>query len=395
MFQAVESDIQELQAYSDDEFRAARDRLLVSPILPDLVRAYFPGIRLSDFVERLSRLSNVLEFQAAVIAPAIDAMLKQGSGGITFSGTENISPEGRYLYLSNHRDIICDPALFTHGLYVRGFGTPKICLGDNLLSGALVIDLIKMNKGVTVKRRLAPRELLRWSHALSELIHRSIDQKQDSVWIAQKEGRTKDGDDRTHPGVIKMLTMAGHGTFAQRASRLHIVPVAISYELDPCDIYKARELHVRATQGTYIKAPGEDHKSMMESIRGFKGRIHIALGRELTEECEKAAAFESKKDQLGSITQAADRQIHQLYRCWPSNYIAADLLAGRETFRQHYTEQEKRRFTDRMDSRLDGLDSPAPDREGIRKRFLEAYARPVLNQQQSDDIPLASSPAAR
>lgn len=378
MLQTAESDIHALQAYTDAEFRTARDRLIENPILPDLVRTYFPNLPLSEFVKRVSSLESVSEFQTHVVSPAIELMLRKGSSGITLSGTDHLSRNGKYLFLSNHRDIICDPSLFTQQLHAHGFSTPRICLGDNLLTGALIIDLIKMNKGVTVKRKLAPRELLRWSHALSELIFRSIHEGADSVWIAQKEGRTKNGDDRTHPGVIKMLAMAGQGSFAERVSALHLVPVAVSYEYDPCDIHKAKELHMRATEGAYIKAPGEDHKSMIESIRGFKGRIHIAIGHELAEECRAVQALESKKDQLNFLTEATDRQIHRLYRLWPTNYIALDLLNHQAEFEAHYTAEQKRHFIDRMESRLEGL---AP---GVRLRFLEAYARPVTNNLEAD-----------
>lgn len=370
MLQTAETDIEALQAYSDVEFRAARDRLIENPVLPDLVRTYFPNVPLSEFVRRVSSMESVNEFQAQVVSPAIELMLKKGASGITLSGTDHLSPNGKYLFISNHRDIICDPSLFTQQLHAHGFSTPRICLGDNLLKGALVIDLLKMNKGVTVKRKLPPRELLRWSHALSELIFRSIHQGADSVWIAQKEGRTKNGDDRTQPGVIKMLAMAGHGSFAERISALHLVPVAVSYEYDPCDIYKAKELHMRATQGEYIKAPGEDHKSMIESIRGFKGRIHISIGHELTEECRAVQALESKKDQLNFLATATDRQIHRLYHLWPTHYIALDLLNHQREFEAHYTAEQKQHFIDRMDSRLEGLDpgfgfassKPMPDR---------------------------------
>jgi hypothetical protein len=382
VIEAPESDLREIAPYTQAEYKDALERLLVSPVLSSLIKAYFPGVELSSFVKMAKGLATVDEFQARVIAPAIDSMLKQGSDGITLTGLEHITRERKYLYISNHRDIICDPALLTQRLCVNGYGTPKICLGDNLLTSPFVVDLIKMNKGVTVKRGLSPRELLRWSQALSEGIRRSIASGEDSVWIAQREGRTKDGDDQTQPGVLKMLAMAGEGLFIERISALHVVPVAVSYEYDPCDLFKARGLHCVATRGSYQKAPGEDHKSMLESIQGFKGRIQISLGTELVSEIEEAARLESKKDQVARLSKAVDEQIHRAYRLWPSNYIAVDLLAGNAGHRQHYTDQQKEFFIQRMEKRLDGLEaefSSAGDREGVRGFFLGAYAKPVSN----------------
>jgi hypothetical protein len=381
MTEVAEADLREIQAYSEEQFREALGRLLAHPLLPQLVASYFPGLGFSDFVHMASGLKSVMEFQVRVIAPAIDVMLKQCTDGLTFEGVEHLSKTGRYLYLSSHRDIILDPSLLTQGLCVRGYGTPKICLGDNLLSGQLVIDLIKMNKGVTVKRKLTPRELLRWSHVLSELIGREIRGGGDSVWIAQREGRTKDGDDRTHPGVIKMLAMAGEGTLVERLASLHLVPVAISYEYDPCDYFKARGLHLVETRGNYQKAPGEDHQAMLESLRGFKGGIHIAFGRELGPDLEAASRIEGKKEQVAAIAAAVDRQIHALYRLWPTCFVACDLLSGRREFAGRYNETQYHRFVERLERRLAGSEPGLSDadRAGIRRKMLEAYARPVRN----------------
>ena len=239
MIEPPESDIRELRGYSDAEYRDAIRRLIEHPAAPKLIHAYFPGAPMEAIAARARGYETVDDFQAGIISPAIESMLKQTSGGISLSGIENVRQGSRYLYLSNHRDIILDAALLTQRLCVLGHGTPKICLGDNLLGSPLVVDLIKMNKGVTVKRGLAPRELLRWSHALSELIRRSIvgrdnagsgssplaragshvdSDRRDSVWIAQREGRTKDGNDLTQPGVLKMLAMAGEGTRASASS---------------------------------------------------------------------------------------------------------------------------------------------------------------------------------
>jgi hypothetical protein len=377
---AHEEDIQAIQSYPEAEFRAALRRILSNPALPTLVKTYFPELEFSAFVKMAEKIRTVNEFQGKVIARAIESMLIRCSDGVSFSGIENFRPNRKYLYLSSHRDIILDPALLTQRLYAIGYGAPKVCLGDNLLSGDFVIDLIKMNKGVTVKRKLSPRELLRWSHALSELIGRSVRGGEDSVWIAHREGRTKDGRDQTQPGVLKMLAMSGQGSLTERLSTLHVIPVAISYEFDPCDVYKARELYLTETLGTYSKASGEDRQSMMESIVDFKGRIHVAIGRELDEELRHAERFETRKEQFNWLAASVDAQLRGLIRMWPSNSVAADLLDGGEHFRDHYTGEQKKIFVERMERKLDSVASrsEAVLREGIRRKLLDAYAAPVL-----------------
>ena len=275
----TEEALREISPYDDEEFRAAMKRVLASPLVAVIAKTYFPEIPVAEFISFAAQMRTIEEFQEKIIGPAIASMLKLTSGGQTISGPDGLSRYKRYTFISNHRDILLDSALFTRSVFLEGFGTPKICLGDNLLTDAWVVDLIKMNKGITVKRNLPPRELLRWSHVLSEAIRRQVLGGIDSVWIAQREGRAKDGNDHTHPGVIKMLTLTGEGSFLERAADVHLVPVAISYEYDPSDILKARELHITETEGSYHKAPGEDLRAMAEGISGFKGRIHIQVER--------------------------------------------------------------------------------------------------------------------
>jgi hypothetical protein len=379
-----EADLQEINHLPDEDVPAALERLLQSPI-SEIVRAnYFPSLTVEEFRAKIRRLPSSAEFQKQVVAPAIDAMLARTSDGFSVSGFERNPKWARYVYISNHRDILCDPALFTYAMVRNGWDAPLICLGDNLLVAPWITDLIKVNRGVTVKRNLSQRELLRWSHALSELLSRAVTRKQASVWIAQREGRAKDGNDQTHPGVIKMLSLASAApgsddSLIGRIEGLHFVPLAVSYEYDPNDSFKALELHLSSQPEGYQKKPGEDVRSMAMGIQGEKGRIHIEIGTEIIEAIHRARALESRKEQVNLIAGEIDRQIHLHYKLWPSNYIAYDLL--REQQRSGlYTDAEKRDFRERMESQLKLIPDLGHGMEAVRQWFLQMYARPVENR---------------
>ena len=325
---------------------------------------------------RIREIRTTLDFQKQFIAPAIDAMLAKASTGFSIAGFENLSRDSHYTFVSNHRDITCDPALFTYGMVREGWGSPLICLGDNLLSAPWIVDLVKINRGVTVKRGLSPRELLHWSQVLSVVLSGAVRSNKKSVWIAQREGRAKDGDDRTNTGILKMLTLSPSEkteSFLDKARALRIVPLTVSYEYDPCDALKARELHAGA------KRPGEDELSMWFGISGQKGRIHIQIGREITEELADAERLQSRKEQVDRLAVGIDRQLHASYRLWPSNYVSFDLLEGGSSHHARYTTQERSAFIERMEKQLDRLKEAPESRDAIRLRLLTMYANPVRN----------------
>ncbi len=381
------------------EFQQAWVRLLKSPRFVEQVTRLFPKLEVGAFVDDRREMASAEEFQQRVISRVVAELEEQTTDGLSVSGLENLARDQKYLILSNHRDIICDPAWVCYLFFLNQIPTPKICLGDNLLSHSVTIDLVKMNKGITVKRGLSPRELLRWSILLSESIEEQIRGEIDSVWIAQQEGRAKDGDDRTHPGVLKMLAMAGGGSTLENLKQLHLLPLAISYEFDPCDAMKAYELYVTHRDGHYKKVPGEDSQSMMTGIMGFKGRVHLGFGTDLY-----SAAFvqrdrltdcndgQKRKETLLYFCSKIDEQIHTQYRLWPSNFIALDLLEGSSHYSDEYTGVQKAFFVERMESQFQKLraTSPRPElrSEGglsaqdlalVRNQLLSAYAMPVRN----------------
>jgi hypothetical protein len=392
MLEAEINDIRDCSPYTDVEFPEAWARVLSHASLPSLLKSLFPETfspnapkeNLLAFVQSLQQIKTVSEFQHKVIAKAVESILKRTSDGLTITGTENLDRNSKYLFISNHRDIICDPAFLTYALAMREFSTPQICLGDNLLVSSLIVDLVKMNKGITVKRNLPLRELAKWSVVLSQLIRNQIESNSDSVWIAQREGRAKDGNDLTHPGILKMLAMSGNGSFFERVQSLKIVPVAISYEYDPCDIFKAKELMFKNEAGSYEKSADEDLSSMLTGIQGKKGRVHIAIGQEFSKSLNsQEMASAHPKEVISSCVDAIDHQIHNLFRNFPTHYVAFDLIHSAEHHAQHYTQDEKQQFLLRMEDRLKGLGFDPSRTQGVRQQFLEGYANSVKNSKRS------------
>jgi 1-acyl-sn-glycerol-3-phosphate acyltransferase len=368
-------DVLEIAPYDEEQYRQAMGRVLASAAAPEIVAGYFPAWDFGSFCQYAQSARSILEFQQKLVAPAIDAMLVQTTDGMTVSGIENISKTGSYLFISNHRDILLDSALFIQYLIKNHYRAPCICLGDNLLKSPLVKDLVKMNRGVTVKRQLSPRDLMKWSFVLSTLIADERTQSK-SVWIAQREGRTKNGHDETQSAVIKMLALSASENWVEHLKFLRIVPVTVSYEWEPCDLFKARERYLTEKGGNYRKADDEDVVSMMEGIKSNKGRIHIEVGTELNESLEPLKKIGPRNILMKEVSALIDRQIQSMYTRWPSNYIAQDLLTNGRQFAHRYSEPQKLFFEQRLRAKLMG--TTESDRPGIREYFLKLYARPVI-----------------
>ncbi len=375
----ISDDTREIAPYFDDDFAASIQRLVKSPTLPDLVKPNFPKLEWNAFVDYISQIRSVDEYQGSVTFVAVKSLVKHSIREFTSSGWNLIDNDRTYLFFSNHRDIICDPSLICWAGRVQGRRTPQICLGDNLLINPLITDLIKGNKGVTVKRKLTQRELLRWSKVLSNYLRRAVEDGVDSVWLAQREGRSKDGFDITHQGVLKMLALSDRHDLHLSFRNLRIVPTAISYEFDPNDVWKALELYKTEKTGSYEKAPGEDLLSMGRGIRGPKGRVHIHIGGELP-----STVYESMKDiprpkAIEQLAEAIDASIALNYRLWPSNWIAHDLVHRSRTGENHYTAAEKNEFQARLEQQLALLPKGDWDRERVKQLTVTAYANTVEN----------------
>jgi 1-acyl-sn-glycerol-3-phosphate acyltransferase len=323
----------EIRPYRDDEVAEVLARLLNNEEFLDTLAAYRLG-RMASLMPRLVRslvrfflhrevrgVSDVRSMQL-VIERYMTRMIEHASGGLSVSGLEQLNPTRPYLFMSNHRDIAMDPAFINYALHGSGYETARIAIGDNLLTKPWVSDLMRLNKSFIVKRSVSgPRELMAASKTLANYIQHSLLKENSPVWIAQREGRAKDGIDRTEPVIIKMLSMSRdkqEQSFAEHVRSLGIVPVAISYELDPCDAMKARELYQKASEGQYQKGEQEDVASIAQGIAGEKGRVHVSFGTPLGDDL----------DTPGAVAKEVDRQITSGYCLHPTNIYAYRRLYG-------------------------------------------------------------------
>lgn len=368
-------EFKDIRPYNDQEIRSVLLRIARHPWIAEIVRRtrfpkipklLFPVIR--PFVRRklvsiLGQFETVDAFQRKIIVEyVLDSIRTKSTDGVSSSGLEELDKRGAYLFMSNHRDITLDPAYINYFLALHDMTISEIAFGDNLLINDLVSDLIRVNRSFIVHRGLPLREQLASSIKLSRYIDSRLQAGQ-SVWIAQREGRAKDGDDRTYTGVIKMLYLTHRKTdvdYTAMVKRDKIVPVAISYEYDPCDRMKAWEMHRKETRGEHSKGKNEDLASMYAGITGYKGRIHYAFAQPLEGE------FGTDKE----IAEAIDRAIHLNYRLWPSNYAAYDLLHKSERYADRYTPAELEKFK----ARFRGMP------ETVREKAWAAYAKPVENR---------------
>ena len=353
----------DIRPYMDAEIPAAMQRLAAYPQFRTVCTWLFPDKPFDAVAGAVASCRTVDEFQHRFMLPVVEAVMDKTTDGVTVEGMEHLDPQERYLFVSNHRDITLDATFFQVLLDRAGQRTSEITFGANLMQGDLVVDFGKSNKMFRVERPTtvsSPREFLRSSQRLSEYIRWTLLEKRESIWIAQRNGRTKDGMDLTDQGIIKMFGMAGP------IADLHIVPLSVSYEWEPCDVLKAAELAALARDGHYEKKPGEDLGSILSGITQPKGRVHYVVGEPLTS--EDLAPWKDRpvnafcRETAGLI----DRRIRAGYRIWPNNRIAFDFL--NETYSGGYSDAEKAAFENHL--------AAAP--EALRPILLRIYAGPLL-----------------
>ncbi len=363
----------DIRPYNDSEIPAAMQRIVSDKYFP-LVSSYlFPSKPLQEVAALMGSFRTVEEFQWGFMYDAIWSLADQTTSGLTVSGMERLDPEKHYLFVSNHRDIMLDAAFLQVLLVDSGRKTSEITFGANLMQGQLVIDIGKSNKMFRVERPStvsSPRDFLIKSKYLSEYIRYTIGQKGESVWIAQRNGRTKDGCDATDQGIIKMFGLSGGPDKVKALADLNIAPLAISYEWEPCDQLKALELYASSSGKPYIKRPGEDLNSILTGIQQQKGRVHIEVCEPLS--YGELEAFRGMPSTLFNkeVASLVDSRIKPQYRLYPNNYIAADIISGKRIY--SYTAAEKKTFL----AHVDGIVKEYP--EELRDILLHIYANPVL-----------------
>jgi len=365
-----------IRPFYDAEVNEAVKSAVHHPMMKALMNFTFPELADDVWKDQLNRIYSIRDFQCNFIYQSIQKVLEKTSDGLSTSGFEKLEKNTSYIFISNHRDIILDTSLLNSCLFEHGLVMTASAIGDNLVKRDFMNTLAKLNRNFLVQRGLSPREMLGSSKLMAEYIAQLLLRENRSVWIAQREGRTKDGNDATHSGVLKMLAMGDiDNNMMQYFKKIKIVPVSISYEYDPTDALKMPQLLAEANDEVYIKGANEDFNTILSGVMGQKKHIHIHICDVLEAELDKIEVeIDNKNNQIQALTQVIDKAILSSYKLWATNYIAYDILYKTNKFSNFYTENEKQLFERRLEMKIDCKNPIAV--EG----FLNMYANPVVNQ---------------
>jgi 1-acyl-sn-glycerol-3-phosphate acyltransferase len=370
------SKFEEIRPFYDTEINEGIQFWINHPYMEALIHFCMPDTPQEVWKDRLSRIQSVREFQTNFIYHGVQQVIKKSTDGLSTSGFDKLKKNTSYLFISNHRDIILDTCLLNNCLFENGLVMTASAIGDNLVQRDFMRNLAKLNRNFLVKRGLNPREMLQSSKTLAELIGQFILRENRSVWIAQREGRTKDGNDLTNPAVLKMLAMGnGEEKITNYLKNLRIVPVAISYEYDPTDALKMPQYLAETKQEAYIKDKNEDLLNLLSGVVGQKKHVHIHIGDVLDTQIDKIADDNSNiNKQILALAEVIDNSIQKTYKLWPTNYIAFDIINKTDNNKHYYTENEKSLFERRLAMRI-------PDGNPVAiEGFLNMYANSVVNK---------------
>lgn len=381
---AIPAEFDEIRPYDTGEVQQAFNELLADRQFSTMLRGIVPWLpkSLRNAVLKMAFIGvkSPLDFQKRFMKPIVRHIIRKHTDGCTFD--DNCLPRDfslRYTFVSNHRDIVLDSALLDVMLVKTGYPTTvEIGIGDNLLIYPWIKRLVRMNKAFTVRRGLTPKEMLRSSQIMSRYIHYAVTQKHENIWIAQREGRAKDSDDRTQDSVMKMLAMGGEGKPIDSLREINIVPLTISYEFDPCDYLKAQEFQQKRDNPAFKKSRQDDLDNMKTGIFGYKGRVHYHCAAPINTWIDELGNL-PKTEFFAALSKRIDRELHANYRLFPCNYIALDELEGTKKYAQHYTEADKKRFEDYLKGQLEKVKIANPDEKFLRERMLTMYANPLRN----------------
>lgn len=381
---AIPAEFDEIRPYDTGEVQQAFNELLADRQFSTMLRGIVPWLpkSLRNAVLKMAFIGvkSPLDFQKRFMKPIVRHIIRKHTDGCTFD--DNCLPRDfslRYTFVSNHRDIVLDSALLDVMLVEAGYPTTvEIGIGDNLLIYPWIKRLVRMNKAFTVRRGLTPKEMLRSSQIMSRYIHYAVTQKHENIWIAQREGRAKDSDDRTQDSVLKMLAMGGEGKPIDSLREINIVPLTISYEFDPCDYLKAQEFQQKRDNPAFKKSRQDDLDNMKTGIFGYKGRVHYHCAAPINTWIDELGEL-PKTEFFAALSKRIDRELHANYRLFPCNYIALDELEETKKYAQHYTEADKKRFEDYLKGQLEKVKIANPDVKFLRERMLTMYANPLRN----------------
>lgn len=381
----IPAEFDEIRPYTSEELPQIFEELIADPAFQAVASFVMPDVPLDKLSAILRQCKTNLDVQKKIFYSLLHEIMNKHSDGFDLDASALPNKQTPYTFISNHRDIVLDPGFLSVGLLDNGFPTTvEIAIGDNLLIYPWIKKLVRVNKSFIVQRALSMRQMLESSARMSRYIHFAITEKKENVWIAQREGRAKDSDDRTQESVLKMLAMGGNGHIIDRLKELNIAPVAISYEYDPCDFLKAQEMQQKRDIPGFKKTQEDDLQNMKTGIFGYKGHVHFHATACINEELEQLRNL-PKTEIFTHIAQLIDRKIHANYRLYPGNYIACDELEGSNRYADRYTTADKERFEAYLQQKLALIQLPDKDETFLRNRILTMYANPVINHRKATE----------
>ncbi len=372
-----EFNFEAVRPYNDSEVPAALRSITQDPFFPMVVNYCLPNANVDEVTGALLQIKTVDDFQTRVMYPAIQAVISKTTDGVSLDGFDKIDNHKRHIFIANHRDIALDSALLDLLLYEHKIKTCQITFGSNLMKGNLVINLGKLNKMFRIIRGGNIKDFYRNSLEVSAYMRHVVTELDESVWIAQRNGRTKDGNDKTEMGVLKMFSLSSEKAFVDNFDELSITPVAVSYEYEPCDFLKTAELYISRLQ-KYVKGENEDLNSILTGIKQRKGKVHLAVTEPISRKELEMCDEKEKNEKMVALASLIDQRIYKSYKLFKTNYIAYDILQGGSQFADHYSADDKKDFVAYMDNGLAGIGIEA-DRSELEQIFLRIYANPVVN----------------
>lgn len=371
----------DIRPLRDDEAEGTIKDLLHNYYFKRAVEPFIKPIKWGDLVSNMSTCKTISDFQLKVIHPVFANLIKKTSLGVKGLDWEKITraEASSHVFISNHRDIILDAAFLNMGMMDEGLSTSEVAIGDNLLIYPWISNLMRLNKSFIVKRSATPRQKLEESRHLSEYIHHVIVDNKESVWIAQREGRAKNSDDKTQASVLKMLSLYGDNSLLTALKGLNIIPLSFSYELDPCDYLKAKEQQLKRDNPEYKKTLMNDLESMISGLVGFKGHVYFKFGECINARLDEIDPALNRTDFLQKTAEIIDAEIYRNYVLFPFNYVAYDLMTGTQTFKRNYSLKDARRFEKYLDRQISKIDMPKRDVDFLRGCMIKIYGNPVSN----------------
>lgn len=376
----VSPNFEDIRPLNQDEVQAAIEELLASEEFRHALRYVKPDLDWDQLSAAMRACKTKEQFKSTLAYDAVMTVAKKTTFSLTISGRSRL-PEGKpaCTFISNHRDIVLDASFLNVMLYDVGYGMTQVAIGDNLLIRPWIKTFVRLNNSFIVKRGVSVRQMLEVSGTLSAYINHTIKDTKESIWIAQREGRAKDSNDRTQPSVLKMLCMAGGKDIIGNLKSLNIVPVAISYEFDPCDYLKAQEFQLKRDNPEYHKTQRDDLLNMETGILNNKGRVHFTISQLINNQLDQLDPNMDRNELFAAVASIIDKEIYRHYRFYPNNYVAYDLLSGTRRFSDHYGLKDKKAFEEYLQKQLDKIVIPNKDENFLRKKILEMYANPLKN----------------